>query len=230
MPAGQTTVEVEAFCFVAGEFGNLTPATKVFPGMTEIEYVKYVEPIVAGVDRESDDHLRERLLTEVQNMEKGGTEIDYEIWAKRVKGVVSARSIPLARGNGTVDVIITGTVGLPTQQLIKDVQSYIDTKTPSGGADVLVKAPTPVAVDVSVNIKVVQGYEFETVRSLVEEAIREAIVLENKVFVVRVSRLQTIIGEIPSVFTYKLLSPPEDIVLSGTDLAIPGAITVTEVI
>ncbi|TPG70776.1 hypothetical protein EEL31_21565 [Brevibacillus laterosporus] len=115
LPAGQNTVEVEAFCSVAGEIGNLTPVAKVFPGMTGIEYVKYVEPIVAGADRESDDHLRERLLTEVQNMEKGGTDIDYEIWARRVKGVVSARSIPLARGNGTVDVIITGTVGLPTQ-------------------------------------------------------------------------------------------------------------------
>ncbi|TPG70777.1 hypothetical protein EEL31_21570 [Brevibacillus laterosporus] len=106
----------------------------------------------------------------------------------------------------------------------------MDTKTPSGGASVLVKAPTPVAVDISVKIKVEQGYEFDSVRLLVEEAIREAIALENKVFIVRTSRLQTVIGDIKSVFTYKLLSPSEDIELSGTDLAIPGTITVTEVI
>ncbi|MDC0763490.1 baseplate J/gp47 family protein [Brevibacillus sp. AG] len=229
LPAGQKSVLIEAESSVFGQIGNINATTKVYPGMNGIDYVKFVEVITAGVDRESNDGLRERLLIEVQNMEKGGTELDYEIWSKRVPGVVTARSLSRARGNGTIDVVITGTNGLPTEQLIQDVQAYLETKKPAGGVSVLVKAPTPIYVNVTAQIKLEPDYKFEIVRPLVESALRGTIVAENKVLVVRASKLQDTIGDTKGVFSYKLTSPTGDIPLSGTDLAIPGTITITEV-
>lgn len=87
-----------------------------------------------GVERaigESDDSLRSRILYQKRNPERGGGDSDYERWSLTVTGVQWVRAIGLARGLGTVDVVVAGQ---PDQldQLVQACQLLIDMKKPSG--------------------------------------------------------------------------------------------------
>lgn len=230
IPAGQTSVHVLAECSIEGKIGNLSVGTAVHPGMVGVDTIEVVELVEEGADKEDDEPLRERLIEDIQNREKGGTEFDYPIWAKQVAGVVSARSIPLARGNGTLDLLITGTNGLPTQELIDEVQAFINKKVPAGGCDILVKSPTPIYVDVSAQIKLLPGFTFSAVFPQIEKALDACIEAENKVLLVRMNQLRNAINDIEGVFNFTLDAPTQDIPLSGGELALPGTYTLTEVV
>lgn len=230
IPAGQTSTYVLAKCSIEGKIGNLSAGTTVHPGMVGVDTIEVVELVEEGADKEDDETLRGRLIEDIQNREKGGTEFDYPIWAKQITGVVSARSIPLARGNGTLDLLITGTNGLPTQELIDEVQAFINKKIPAGGCSVLVKAPTPIYVDVSAQIKLLPGFTFSTILPQIKKALDACIEAENKVLIVRTNKLRNAINDIEGVFNFTLDAPAKDIPLSGGELALPGIYTLTEVV
>lgn len=116
--------------------------------------VTFVSGWDTGTDDEKIEPLRDRILARTRNTPQGGSKADYEAWAMEVAGVTRALCVPLARGAGTVDVYFlhesgTGTVGIPTSPQIAEVQAWIDDKRPVT-ADVEVKAPTEVPVDVEV--------------------------------------------------------------------------------
>lgn len=227
IPSGQTEVEVVAICALAGAVGNLAVGAGVLPGMAGVDTARVISIEEEGVDRESDASLLERFYVEARSLEKGGTGPDYEIWARRIAGVVSAKAINCARGNGTVDVIITGAAGLPTQTLIDEVQAYINQKTPAGGADVSVRAPNPIYVDVKATVEFEYGHSSEAILPYLEEAIRATIASENKVYLVRKSKLSDAINDTAGVFNYNLVAPAQDVPLDSGDLALPGNIEVT---
>jgi uncharacterized phage protein gp47/JayE len=95
-----------------------------------------------GSDEEEDDALRERYTLRWNELATGSTAAAYESWAKSITGVtdVSVQD-EFPRGPGTVDVVIAGTGGTPTEELLETVAAYIETKKPAC-SDVLVKAPT----------------------------------------------------------------------------------------
>ncbi|MDR1946435.1 MAG: baseplate J/gp47 family protein [Desulfovibrio sp.] len=107
-----------------------------------------------GSDVESNAELLARLLYYMRNPPGGGRATDYELWALEVPGVAFARCYPLRRGPGTVDVVITGGDGLPSDELVTAVQSHIDMRRPVACPDALVLAPVPVTVDVSALVRV----------------------------------------------------------------------------
>lgn len=102
--------------------------------------------IRGGADAESDDSLRSRLLSRIQEPPHGGADFDYVTWAKEVSGVTRAWVAPSVNGPGTVGVTFvtddaeTGIV--PTSGKVAEVQAYIDdaSRRPVG-AEVLVFAP-----------------------------------------------------------------------------------------
>ena len=60
--------------------------------------------LTGGIDEESDDDLRTRLLARIQNAPHGGNANDYVAWAKEVSGVTRAWVIEAYLGLGTVGV------------------------------------------------------------------------------------------------------------------------------
>lgn len=87
-----------------------------------------------GLERgegESNESLRNRVLSHRATPERGGGDEDYERWALSVTGVQWAKSIDKARGLGTVDVVVAG----PPEQLpnlVQLVQEKINLKKVSG--------------------------------------------------------------------------------------------------
>jgi uncharacterized phage protein gp47/JayE len=60
--------------------------------------------LTGGTDVESDEDGQVRLQQRLSNQPMGGSEADYQRWAKGVAGVTRVWVFPLNRGAGTVDV------------------------------------------------------------------------------------------------------------------------------
>lgn len=95
-----------------------------------------------GADMETDEELRRRGFLAWAELARGGTRDAYVAWALSVPGVKNVFvDDTLPRGQGTVDVYIISTSGLPTAALVAAVQAVIDAKRPIT-ANALAKAPT----------------------------------------------------------------------------------------
>jgi len=114
---------------IAGGYTEL-PTTAVEPGVAgniaSATVLELIEPITGvtdalaagdfanGVDEESDDDYRERILLRIQEPPAGGTAEDYERWALEVPGVSGAWCFPITPGPGQVTLIYRGTASIPT--------------------------------------------------------------------------------------------------------------------
>lgn len=114
-----------------------------------------VVSMTGGVDAETDDELRNRVLTALRNPPMGGSAADYVTWALEVPGVTRAWCYPLYLGLGTVGLsfVCDGQEDspLPDEEMVRRVQEYIEECKPVT-ADVMVFAPRAVPVDIRLRI------------------------------------------------------------------------------
>ena len=102
--------------------------------------------IDGGVNDETDEQLRERVLRRIQQPPMGGAAYDYEAWALAVPGVTRAWAAS-EMGIGTVTVrfmmddMRADNDGIPTQEDIDAVEIYINGKRPVAVKDTFVVAP-----------------------------------------------------------------------------------------
>ena len=146
------TVTVSATCTTAGEVGNVPNGVITYPvdNSAVIASVDNPAPATGGVDAEDDNTLQSRILFFKRNPERGGTQTDYQRWALSVSGVESAHCVALARGIGSVDVII----GAPPDMipaLVALVQAVVDLKKPLG-VHALVRGATVLPQDFRLSV------------------------------------------------------------------------------
>lgn len=107
-----------------------------------------------GADTESDELLRDRLLSRIQAPPHGGAAQDYVAWALEVPAVTRAWVYPGEDGLGTVKVRFmmddTYPDGIPQAGDVTTVQDHIDPLRPVT-ADVTVAAPVAVALDFTID-------------------------------------------------------------------------------
>jgi phage-related baseplate assembly protein len=133
----------------------------VIPGVDSVEN-RSDWLVSEASDTETDEQLRRRYTLAWQGL-SGCTKYAYESWAMAVTGVTSVKIMDQhPRGEGTVDVIVVGTAGIPTQNLLDAVEDKIlgtgnnDDLAPLND-DVLIKAPTAVQVDVAATLILLYG-------------------------------------------------------------------------
>lgn len=184
--------------------------------------------LTGGTDTETDAELLERLLFHFRNPPGGGNRYDYKRWALEVPGVTGAWVYPLRRGLGTVDVAVLSAGGLPTPELLAAAQARIDERRPVACKDARVLAPTPLAVDVCVRVRLAG-----TTLPVVTTQVREALATHFGGYepggqVVR-SRLEAIISGIPGVADRDLTAPSANVqaVVDATRVEWPRLGTVT---
>jgi uncharacterized phage protein gp47/JayE len=171
--SGQGTAD--AVALTAGIAGNLPDGTAVsiqppvFGGPT----ATLQGDMTGGVDIESDDQLRERILFRIQNPPMGGSQADYIRWAMAVPGVTRAWAAP-EQGVGTItlrflmDDLYADNHGLPTPADIQVVSDYIDTMRPVTVKDCYVVAPILFFYDITIRNLV---NDDPTVRGRIETSI-----------------------------------------------------------
>ncbi len=146
---GPTPVAVRAL--TSGAVGNLDAGTQlsVSRGQQGLSSVATVIAMSGGVDAETDDELRVRVLDRIQKPPMGGDADDYVQWALSFPGVTRAWCSPNEMGVGTVTVRFMMddlrattdplTNGFPLPQDAANLKAYLDTVRPVAMKDLFVE-------------------------------------------------------------------------------------------
>ena len=181
-----------------------------------------------GVDVETDDALRARLLARIQQPPHGGASSDYTVWAMEVPGVTRAWVYPAELGLGTVTVRFvrdndgTGTAIIPDAGEVAAVQAYIDARRPVT-AKLTVVAPAAVPINFTIQglvpatLTVQAAVQAELADLLLREAVPGGIIL--------LSHIRAAISAAAGETDYVLIAPLANVNNSTGNVSTMGAIT-----
>jgi uncharacterized phage protein gp47/JayE len=184
---------------------------------------------VDGVDQETIDGLRSRLLDRMANPPTGGNVADFVAWVRKVYSNVKVWVYPDGGGPGTVWVRFIrvdpdGTIVIPSGGEVTAVQDYLDADDVKPAyATVTVIAPTaaPLAVTFSALNPNTQ-------------AVKDAITAQLTEFFERIaepgattylSEIRTAIGNATGLVDYTLSAPSADTTHTANQIATLGTIT-----
>lgn len=104
------SVDVPVQARIPGVSGNVSAnqITRMYDFISGATSVTNPNEMLGGTSGESDTNYRVRLLNFVQNPLGGGNVGDYNLWASTNPDVRDVNVVPLNRGNGTVDIYISG--------------------------------------------------------------------------------------------------------------------------
>ena len=167
----------------AGTIGNeyvgpILPITTI-PGLTSAQITDILIP---GDDTESDEALRDRLITALNEKPFGGNIAAYREHILAMDGVGAVQVYPTWDGGGTVKCSVLGADFLPaSEELIELVQHAIDPPPNQGlglglapiGAKVTVTSPTKLEIQVEAKVTLAPGYEIGQIQPLAEAAMEE---------------------------------------------------------
>jgi uncharacterized phage protein gp47/JayE len=137
-----------------GQIRELVPPVDGISGVTN-EAGWLVEE---GADEETDAAMQRRYALSWEAL-GGVISAKYKAVALGVKGVVDvAIADQHPRGEGTIDIIVKGSAGLPTDSLLQAVAAAIDAEIVINH-DRLVKGPTPVYLDAILLLELLSGDE-----------------------------------------------------------------------
>lgn len=176
--SGSATVTARAT--TSGEIGNAAVGTILtfinpIAGVTGEAEVTAVG--VDGEDEESDESLLDRLLDRIQTPPLGGTQHDYETWAKQVNGVTRAWAKPLYLGAGTVATFFVRdgeSPIFPSVAEVSEVSAYIESVKPIG-AHSYVFSPTADLVNMTIEL----NPDTATIRANVQEELEDLFFRES---------------------------------------------------
>jgi uncharacterized phage protein gp47/JayE len=104
---------------------------------------------VLGENKEEDNSYRERIKNRWRSQTLGDTKETYKYYAEAVPGVRAAKIIRTPRGPGSTDVIIASAAGLPTPELLENVETALYDHGLMG-FDVRVKPPSVTNINIAI--------------------------------------------------------------------------------
>lgn len=137
---------------------------------------------VPARDAETDDHLRERLLSPDTYNAYGGNVADYLTMLAKIEEVGAGQIYPAWNGGGTVKVVILNNdLRAASETLLKSVKSELDPEEVTGqgyglapiGHHVTVVAPTELSIDVTTTVEVNSQITLLAVQSQIEHGIAD---------------------------------------------------------
>lgn len=179
-----------------------------------------------GVDVESDDALRERLLLRMRTPAASGSVSDYMNWSLSVPGIGGVKVLPKWNGPGTVKIALLGSDKKPATSLaVTAVSEYIGNLAPVG-AGVTVEAATPVTVNVNATVilkSTTSSFALDTFKNKVEEYLRSIAFTDSPD--VMIHRIGYLLLDTVGVSDYSVLT------LNGTssNVTVPQSATMAKV-
>ncbi|WP_027178606.1 baseplate J/gp47 family protein [Maridesulfovibrio bastinii] len=166
IPDGQTrvTVPVEAEEYGRGANAAAGQICEISTTISKVTAVTNTSDwlISEGADEETDAQLGQRYV--LRWMEKNGcTKYAYASWAMSISGVIAVKVLDQhPRGQGTVDVVVKGANGIPTNELLSKVHDAISSNFPIND-DWIVKGPKSVPVVINAELVLVSGSASEII-------------------------------------------------------------------
>lgn len=160
-----TSVAVRAI--TPGVIGNQSAGASlsVSSAVPGLNAAATVETLAGGVDAESDEDLRGRILDRIRKPPMGGDADDYVAWALEVPGVTRAWCSPMEMGAGSVtvrfmmDELRAEDGGFPTDADIAVVAFHLDGRRPVSVKDLFVLAPIAEPIDFTISDLVTDSAE-----------------------------------------------------------------------
>lgn len=228
--SGKATVAVQAQ--TTGTSANgLTGALRLTsPPLGMDSGATFVGATAGGEEQETVAALLARLLELMQSPPAGGANYDYERWAKEVDGIADALVLPLRRGGGTVDVVVTGSSGVPSDSAIAACKAHIEELCTVYG-DIAVFAPTVRTVDATAKVELAAGYKLADVQTAAQTAFNELLRTLKPRQGLRRSQIEAMVSNLPGV-TDRIVTLPSGNVAASTDSTLigwirPGTITLS---
>ena len=229
LPAGELTVDVPVQALEPGTAGNVSAQTVVSMAVAPMGIASCTNPqaFAGGADGEGDEELRARILDTFRRLPNGANAAFYEQGALSFDQVAAAAVIPKPRGLGSVDVIVSTLAGTPGEELLEQLQDYFEQRREIA-VDVQVKAPTPVTVNVAVQVKAKGGWDKTQVLDQVEETLESW--FDGKLLGqdVLLARLGSLIYGCDGVENYAVSAPAADLAVDAGQLPVLGTLSVEE--
>ncbi|QIW90021.1 MULTISPECIES: baseplate J/gp47 family protein [Pseudomonas fluorescens group] len=226
--SGTASVLVEAQT-VGSALNDLTGALVLTsPPLGMDANASFIGKTTGGEDQEKIESLLARYLDIIQSPPAGGATYDYRRWALEVEGVANALPIPRRRGGGTVDVVITGTNGIPSAEVITACKAHIESQC-SVIANVWVYAPTIRTVDSTAKIELAPDFTMTDVQAAAQKAYNILLGALKPGDTLKRSQIEAMINNLAGVLDRAVITPVGNVLASDDPTLIgwirPGTIT-----
>lgn len=177
---GSTPTSAPVTAQSGGASGNLDTGStlSLTTAITGVDGTATVVSMTGGINAESDDDLRVRVLNRIRQPPMGGDANDYVAWALSVPGVTRAWCSPQEQGIGTVtlrfmmDELRASSNGFPLDEDLAAVQAYLDTVRPVTVRDLFVMRPIAQALDITIKDL---SPDTPAIRAAVEASLRQMV-------------------------------------------------------
>lgn len=230
--AGEKTGKVLVEAEKAGAFYNIKPG-RINVSMIHLEGVSSVENeedwiFEEGAEEEDLEELRDRCMSSWAELATRTIEEKLRNRARSVPGVLGVRiDARHPRGQGTVDVIVTGTAGEASPELLRKVNEAIE---PLKGnyEDYLVKSSTVVRQDFELVIYLAADMATDGVDQKAEELVDDLMNLRRDELNIlyRDSIIKKLSTNIDNYKKTDIIQPAEDIILGEDKVILAGDINV----
>ncbi len=183
-----------------------------------------------GSDTEDDDSLKTRALRSWSELAARPIEDTFINAAESVPGVLFAQAdCQHPRGQGTVDVIVTGTAGEATEGLLTEVRSAVE-RVAGPYDDILVKSSIVVPQNIEVTVTTTDGSDDKEIEGKVASIIAELLAVRQgrRFYELTRSDINHAIrkGYMAST-NVEIATPTQDIKLGKDKVITLGSVTVT---
>lgn len=240
---GQFVLECETPGVVGNqEFGALLPIDYI-DGLVRAELA---DVLVPGDDEETDESLRERYMSAVNDQPFGGNISDYKQKINAIDGVGGTKVFPVWNGGGTVKcTIIASDFSEPSESLLSELQTIIDPEANSGqgiglapiGHKVTITGAKNFKISVSATLTLDTGVTIGQVQGDVDDALNAYLLTLRKTWanettiVVRIAQIESRILTVPGVVDVantKINGGIANVALADDGIPVLGAVTLSE--
>lgn len=183
-----------------------------------------------GSDTEDDESLKTRVLRSWSELAARPIEDTFINVAESVPGVLFAQAdCDHPRGQGTVDVIVTGTAGEATEGLLAAVREAVE-KIAGPYDNILVKSSVTVAQDIEVVVTTSDVDDDEEIKGRVASILTELLAVRKgrKFYQLTVSDVNFAIRSNYSASSnVEVVEPAQDVTIERDKVIVLGAVTVT---
>lgn len=232
---GASSVDVIVEAEKEGSRYNVPPGqiSKTLVYLGELDSISNGEDwiIREGSDTEDDESFRGRGLRSWAELSQRAIEDSFINAAEGVVGVLFAQAdCTHPRGQGTVDVIVTGTAGEATEGLLKEVRAAVD-KIAGPYDNILVKSSQNIEQDIAVTVTISDAaLTDEEVEQRVETILTELLAVRKgrKLNELNLSDINHAIREgLSSATNVKITTPGDDVLLAKDKVITLGTVTAT---
>lgn len=200
-----------------------TPGDKPNNNIGELESIEYIDDwqggsitqvLVPGIEEEDLELFRERVIKSFNAKSFGGNRAQYKEYLNSMSQVGGCKVTRRKEGEENITIyFLSNTYGVPTEEVVKQVQEEIDPTMNSGEGygmapichKVKILSVTGIKVNITSSIVFDDGFSFETVKEKIKKVIDDYLLELNKTWedsdsiTVRISQIESRIVSLEEV-------------------------------